>query len=123
MARAMPRSCCYLDYPQFSSEDPYVYHAPWRPPLTLEMAYSFDPVSGIPNDVRSRIIGGQANVWGEAIRTVFDLEWKMWPRTCAIAEALWTAPARRDFADFRHRMLRHRARLVEQHVNAAPVLP
>ena len=116
-----PKDFCYLDYSQFASGDPYVYHVPWRLPLTLEKAYSFDPVAGIPESCRPHILGGQASAWGESIWSVFDLEWKTWPRACAIAEALWTAPSGRDFPAFRQRLLRHRERLVRRHVNVAPI--
>ena len=52
----------------------------------------------------------------------FDLEYKMWPRTLAMAEALWSAPsAPRDYEDFRRRALAHRKRLIVQHVNCAPI--
>ena len=116
-----PRDFCYLDYPQFAEGDPYVYHSPWSAPLTLEKAYSFDPVAGIPESVRLHIVGGQANVWGEQIRTVFDLEWKTWPRACAIAEVLWLGDAKPKFGDFRLRMESHRRRLIEAGVNCAPL--
>ena len=116
-----PKDFCYLDYPQFASGDPYVYNVPWRMPLTLEKAYSFDPAAGIPEPCRAHILGGQANVWGEAIWSVFDLEWKTWPRACAIAEALWCGDARPGYADFLRRMETHRERLIGQHVNCAPL--
>ena len=47
----------------------------------------------------------------------------MWPRTSALAEALWTAPAKRDYADFLSRMAVHRERLLKLGVNAAPLPP
>ena len=40
-------------------------------------------------------------------------------RACALAEALWTAPADRDFAAFRKRLAVHRGRLLAAGVNAA----
>ena len=45
----------------------------------------------------------------------------MWPRTCAIAEALWTGEAKPGFADFEKRIAPHRKRLVARGVNCAPV--
>jgi hypothetical protein len=45
----------------------------------------------------------------------------MWPRACALAEALWTGDRRPGFADFRVRMERHRKRLLSQGVNCAPL--
>lgn len=67
------------------------------------------------------IIGGQACVWGESVFNVFDLEWKTWPRGCALAEVLWLGEDRPAYADFLGRMRVHRARLIEQGVNCAPL--
>ena len=116
-----PSDCCYLSYPQFAAGDPYPYYSPWAKPLTLEKAYSFDPAAGLPAEGRSHLLGGQACVWGESTFTVFDLEWKTWPRACALAEVLWTNPEKRDFAAFRKRLSDHRRRLIERGVNCAPM--
>ena len=43
----------------------------------------------------------------------------MWPRTCAIAEVLWTGDARPGFDDFKRRIVLHRRRLVSRGVNCA----
>ena len=52
------------------------------------------------------------------------LEWKLWPRGCALAECLWCGPARKPpYEDFLRRLEVHRARLVEKGVNAAPLPP
>jgi hexosaminidase len=52
------------------------------------------------------------------------LEWKLWPRGCALAECLWCGPARKpSYEDFLRRLEVHRARLVADGVNAAPLPP
>ena len=120
-----PNALCYLSYPQFAQGDPFPYYTVVTEPskiLTLEKAYSFDPTVGIPEPVRGHIIGGQACVWGESVFNVFDLEWKAWPRGCAIAEVLWLGDAKPGFADFRLRMESHRRRLIEAGVNCAPLV-
>jgi len=115
-----PVDFCYLSLPQGIAQDPFLYYSP-NGRLTLERAYCFDPCAGIPDSGRRHVLGGQASVWGEFVWNRYDLEWKTWPRACAIAEALWTAPARRDFADFERRMKVHRPRLIARHVNCAPL--
>lgn len=45
----------------------------------------------------------------------------MWPRSCALAEAVWTGDKKPDFANFRARMETHRKRLLAQGVNCAPL--
>ena len=116
-----PAAFCYIYQRQFASGDPYPYYQPWGKPLTLRKVYSFEPTDGVPAALRGGILGGQASLWGECIWNVFDLEWKTWPRTCALAEVLWSDPAQRDFASFMKRMRIHRRRLVSGGVNCAPL--
>ena len=99
-------------------EDPFQYIGGH---ISLEKAYSFDPCEGVPDNAKSHVLGGQCNNWTEFTWNEHDLAWKMWPRTCAMAEALWTAPTPRDFADFLSRMKCHRRRLIAQGVNCAPL--
>ena len=89
--------------------------------VSLEKVYSFDPCAGIPQEFRRHILGGQCCNWSEYTWNEYDLEWKMWPRTCAMAEVLWTSPAPRDFWNFFKRMEIHRGRLISQGVNCAPL--
>lgn len=119
-----PNALCYLSYPQFEKEDPYPYYGVVTEPgqiLTLDKTYSFDPVKGIPEAARRHVIGGQACVWGESTYNIFDFEWKTWPRGCAIAEVLWLGDAKPGVEDFRQRMETHRIRLLNNHVNCAPL--
>ena len=89
--------------------------------MTLEKSYAFDPCEDIPKELRGHILGGQGNNWSEYTWNECDLDWKMWPRACAIAEAVWTGDKKPGFADFMRRMETHRKRLVLQGVNCAPL--
>lgn len=113
-----PRTFCYTDYGQGLADDPFQYIGGC---VTLEKVYSFDPCEGIPEDLQSHILGGQCNNWSEYTWNVYDLDWKMWPRTCAMAEVLWTFKPRPGFADFKRRMAVHRKRLIFNGVNCAPL--
>lgn len=116
-----PGRLCYYSEPQSIPDDPYPYYNVGSG-TPLEKAYSFDPMENLPDAARSHVLGGQASVWTESIWNRYDLEWKMWPRTLAMAEILWSAPAvPRDYQDFRRRAIAHRQRLIKQHVNCAPV--
>ena len=113
-----PTSYCYLDYAQGLPDDPYQYIGGRLP---LQRCYSFDPCAGVPEEARKHVLGGQGNNWSEFTWTKFDLEWKMWPRLCALSEVFWTGEGRPGFADFRARMETHRRRLIAQGVNCAPL--
>lgn len=113
-----PNAFCYLDYGQGLAEDPFTYIGGR---LTLRRCYAFDPAAGVAEADRAHILGGQGNCWSEYTLNRFDLDWKTWPRACALAEALWTGPERRDWPGFLARMRVHRARLVASGVNCAPL--
>lgn len=113
-----PCSYCYLDYAQGLGGDTYQYIGGR---VTLERCYSFDPCAGIPEEARGRILGGQGNNWTEYTWNGAELEWKMWPRTAALAEVFWLGERKPGFDDFLRRAGIDRARLVSQGVNCAPL--
>ena len=113
-----PNKFCYLDYGQCLPNDPFQYIGGKLP---LEMCYSFDPCADVPAEARAHILGGQCNNWSEYTWNEYDLAWKMWPRTCALAEVFWLGDAKPGFADFKRRMATHRGRLIAQGVNCAPL--
>lgn len=113
-----PKTNCYLDYGQGLADDPFEYLGGC---VTLEKAYAFDPCGGVPVELRGHILGGQGNNWSECTWNEYDLEWKLWPRMCALAEVLWTGEDRPGFAHFKNRMRIHRKRLIGQGVNCAPL--
>lgn len=113
-----PNSYCYLDYGQGLEDDPFQYIGGR---ITLEKCHSMDLCEGVPENLRSHIIGGQGNNWSEYTWNKFDLEWKMWPRGCALAEVFWSGNGKPPFDDFLRRMKVHRKRLIGQGVNCAPL--
>ena len=118
----VPCDFCYLDYTQGLPEDPYQYiNILMNEQISLRKCHSFDPCAGIPESARSHVIGGQGNNWSEYTWNRFDLEWKMWPRACALAEVLWSGERKPSFEDFLARMVTHRRRLLSQGINCAPL--
>ena len=112
----------YLDYPQGLPDDPHRYTFDKQKPL--ELCYEFDPLRDIPPALHGRILGGECCNWTETTPTREILDWKMWPRACAIAECVWCGAGRKPaYADFLRRLEIHRARLVAAGVNAAPIPP
>ncbi len=115
-----PHTFAYYNYSQELTDDPFEYPW-WSIPLSLEKAYNYDPLAGLPESARPRILGGQVCLWSNMIPDEPELQWKAWPRTCASAEVYWSPESARDFADFRRRMEVHRRRLLAMHVNCAPL--
>ena len=118
----IPYTSTVFSVPQgLKSADPYTYLSP-KSSITLEKAYRFNPLTGIADAARSHVLGSECVMWSECTWNIYDLEWKLFPRMCAFAEALWSAPSEpRDFADFERRMEPHRKRLIAQGVNCAPL--
>ncbi|MFG1923156.1 beta-N-acetylhexosaminidase [Cryptosporangium sp. NPDC048952] len=105
---ACPDDLVYLDYRQSELPDEPI---PVSIPLAVADVYAFDPVPAelTPDEAR-HVLGGQANVWTEHADSPRTIDYLVFPRLCAVAEALWSS-AERDFPDFDRRLRHHLARL------------
>ena len=113
-----PHEWCYFNYEQCIEDDPFEYPW-WSVPLSLERAYAYDPLAGMPEEVQKHVLGGQCCLWSNQIHSEPELQWKAWPRACATAEVFWSPVGSRDWNDFRRRMMLARKRIVGKHINAA----
>jgi hexosaminidase len=69
--------------------------------------YAVDPISGdaasLTADERSRILGGETCAWAEFL-TPENIDSRIWPRTAAIAERLWSPQDTTDVSSMYGRM-------------------
>ena len=93
-----PTTFAYLDYMQGDPIiEPRIYAT-----LRLNKAYEFEPV---PDGVDAKyILGGQANLWTEQVYNTRHMQYMLWPRAMAIAEAVWSPKDKRDWNDFSDRV-------------------
>ena len=90
--------------------------APGEPPgrgkvISLESVYKFNPAPGaLSADEQRHILGAQANLFTEHVRTEENASRMVYPRAAAFAEMVWTPTARMDWADFSARLPAERAR-------------
>lgn len=106
-----PDDQVYLDYRQ---SDLATEPIPVSIVLTVDDVFAFDPVpSDLTEAERAHVIGGQGNMWTEHVDTARKLDYQLFPRVAALAEALWSADVigPRDVAEFRGRLAEHVARL------------
>jgi hexosaminidase len=73
--------------------------------LTLEMVYKFNPVPAKISPAQAKhILGVQANLWSEFMRSEERVTYQAYPRAAALAEVAWSQPASIDWEKFRKRM-------------------
>ena len=66
-------------------------------PTSVERAYSWEPAAVIDGVTDADILGIEAPMWAETIRTLDDIDQMAFPRIAAAAEAAWSpAPADSD---------------------------
>jgi hexosaminidase len=96
-----PDPLLYLDHRQGA--------APSEPPgrglvVSLEDIYRFDPLPGALLANQQHVLGLQANLWTEHVRTEERAAYMTWPRAAALAEVGWSPAERLDWADFVQRL-------------------
>ena len=100
---------CYIDYKH--TNDPEEIGRTLGTSSVFD-SYSMNPVSPqMTEEEASFILGGQCNLWSEVIYAGKIAEYMIFPRLCAIAEAVWTPQKEKDFDDFSQRLAVHRKRL------------
>ncbi|VWX46712.1 beta-N-acetylhexosaminidase [Novosphingobium sp. 9U] len=96
-----PAPVLYLDHRQGTG--------PQEPPgrgmvVSLADVYAFDPApAALTPDQRRHILGLQANLWTEHVRTEDRAAWMLFPRVSAVAEIAWSA-SKGSYADFISRL-------------------
>lgn len=83
--------------------DVYLDHSHALTPLSR--AYRYEPVDpALSESAASRILGLEAPLWAEFVRSKARLDYQVYPRLPAYAETAWTPPELKNFADFRARL-------------------
>jgi hexosaminidase len=96
----VPHQETYFNYMQHKAQ-----HGPGHAGyLPLSTVYRFDPLRGLTAEESKYVLGGQACLWTEYVRTPEDVEYLLFPRLLAMAEALWSPPEGRNEQDFRARL-------------------
>ncbi|WP_263731826.1 beta-N-acetylhexosaminidase [Cellulomonas sp. SG140] len=76
----------------------------WAGHVELRDSYDWEPATLLPGLPAEALLGVEAAVWTETLRTLDDLTTMLLPRLAAVAEVAWSAADRRDWEDFRTRV-------------------
>ncbi len=75
----------------------------WAGYIEIDKSYNWRPdtVKGLrPGD----IIGIEAPLWTETVKTLADIQYMTFPRICSYAEIGWTAPDKRNWDNYKNRL-------------------
>ena len=101
-----PYSHLYLDYYQSADQENEPFAIGGF--LPLDTVYSYEPVpSQLRERDKTRIIGAQANVWTEYMKTGEHVEYMLLPRMLALAEVVWSPAEAKNFTSFLKRIAWH----------------
>jgi len=88
--------------------------------LPINKVYSFDPVlpGTLTPEEQKHVLGVQAQLWTEYMKTWDKVEYMAFPRMAALAEVAWTLPENKDYGAFTDRLGPMRARYKAAGLNA-----
>ncbi|GAB2596805.1 beta-N-acetylhexosaminidase [Paractinoplanes abujensis] len=89
----------------------------WAGLLGVERSYDWDPADRLPGVGEESLLGVEAPLWSETLRSLADVEYMAFPRLLAIAEIGWTPRADRSWPSFRQRLAEFGPRFEAQGVN------
>lgn len=73
----------------------------------LKKVYQYEPIPAqLSQDEHAYVLGAQANVWTEYIKTTDHVEYMVYPRALALAEVVWSPKEKRDWDNFVQRLPR-----------------
>ena len=88
-------------------------------------AYDWEPAALNPDLPESSILGVEAPLWSETLRSMADFEYMAFPRLAGVAELGWSPVAARSWESFRRRVGRQASRWTALGINfyRAPEIP
>ena len=96
-----PGKPVYFDHSQTKKEDSLVIGG-YNP---LDAVYAYDPVpKELSKEEAKFVLGAQANVWTEYMKTPAKVEYMIFPRMSALAEVLWTQKEKKSWTGFEQRL-------------------
>jgi hexosaminidase len=76
----------------------------WAGFVEVRRAYDWDPAERLPGVGAEAVLGVEAALWSETLRSMTDVQTMTFPRLPAVAEVAWSPRSRRDWESFRRRL-------------------
>lgn len=115
-----PTGYAYLDY--YQSDDRQNEPIAIGGFLPLEKVYNYDPIPAeLESELHHHILGAQANVWTEYMKTPAKVEYMAFPRMSAMSEVVWSSTENKNLENFIMRLSNHLKRLDYLNVNYRPL--
>jgi hexosaminidase len=109
-----PASRAYLDM-QYDPSTPLGLH--WAGFVEVRDSYEWDPATQLAGVAEQDVLGVEAALWSETLRTLADVDYLAFPRLLGIAEIGWSPAAGRAWEEYRKRLAAHGPRLAALGVN------
>ncbi len=112
-----PAHKAYLDM-QYDSASRLGLH--WAAYIEVDDAYQWDPANLNEEIAKEVIIGIEAPLWSETIKTMDDIEYLLFPRIMGYAEIGWSPSGLRDWDGYKLRLAQQAKRLKAMEVDYYP---
>lgn len=99
-----PAAKAYLDM-QYDSSSKLGLH--WAGYVEVNTGYNWDPAALVPGIGKENILGIEAPLWTETVTNIKELEYMVFPRLPGYAEIGWSAPATRNWNEYKVRLGKH----------------
>ncbi|MGE0019939.1 MAG: beta-N-acetylhexosaminidase [Draconibacterium sp.] len=99
-----PASKAYLDM-QYDPTTHLGLH--WAGYIEVDKGYSWSADTLVPGLTKDKILGIEAPIWSETVTNIDEVEYMVFPRLPGYAEIGWTAPANRNWEEYKLRLAKH----------------
>jgi len=113
-----PANKAYLDL-KYDKDAPIGLH--WAGYNSIENSYNWDPELMIDGLTAKNIIGVEAALWGETIKSMSDAQYMIFPRLLSLSEVAWSSQEQRTWSGFSKRLAQQLDTLEQQGLNYRPL--
>jgi len=113
-----PANKTYLDL-KYDKDAPIGLH--WAGYNSIENSYNWDPELMIDGLNANNIIGVEAALWGETIKSMADAQYMIFPRLLSLSEVAWSPQEQRSWSGFSERLTQQLDTFEQQGINYRPL--